>query len=331
MSVECLYKPPPTTHDEAEKVVSREAFRNFFALVVVGVAASAWMLYFTDWFEHALTLLALGGVVSWLAFAIKVIPEPYVKSVQARFYARVIDRPGLWKQILLVGLGLFLVALFRGSVEVTVAEGDADRAVYVYDPKEPAPRTEDATWLAKGKSQRFGVWTPPFVGRSVVVKVAGYPERVVPLCGFRRVDLRAPESLRPPVVLLRPTTRMVSLFGQNEVDGTVRVNGVSYPVKVGSRSIWVGCDEDVKVPERVVTGWLLETPKDYHHWVQNGWARPSALGRAADGTLPPRGLRTGDKIELVVKYPSKPAPTTQPITLDPATPFPQVQDIQEPK
>src|SRR4051812_46490476 len=100
MSVECLYKAPETRG--GERVVSRDALRNFAALVLVGVAASAWMLYYTDWFDHAVTLLALGGVISWLAFAVKVIPEAYVKSAQARFYARVFDRPGMWKRALIV-------------------------------------------------------------------------------------------------------------------------------------------------------------------------------------------------------------------------------------
>jgi len=323
----CHYRPPV---EEPEPIVARDTLYNFAALAVAGVLLSAWMLHFTDWFEEALTLLALGGLASWLAFMLKVVPEPYLKSFQSQFYDRILSRRHLWWILLVItALGLLFFVLFVASIEITVAEGDGDAAVWVYSPKCATPGDDALRWVAKGKSQRFVFFTKPLRPRKVVVKVSGYPEKVVPLVSFSRTDLRTPESFRRPVVLLRPVMKTVELVGENEVDAVIRVNGVEYPTKMGARSIWVGCDQDVKVPQELIQLWVLETEAEFRDWVHYGWARPRSLGPSADGTPPPRELRPGDSIQFLVKFPGRDRATTQSISVDPSARFPQVETIKE--
>src|ERR1039458_4964733 len=77
---------------------------NLFALIVLGTAACAWVLYFTSWFPQLGGLLALGGLFSWLAFVFKLIPDDTVKALQNSF-AQSLDHVAILVAIALIGGG----------------------------------------------------------------------------------------------------------------------------------------------------------------------------------------------------------------------------------
>src|SRR6266496_3789796 len=72
---------------------------NLAWIIVLGVAISGWILYFTDWFPAIGGLLALGGVFSWLAFVSKVLPDERLKVLQASAGARIFSRRWSWPRL----------------------------------------------------------------------------------------------------------------------------------------------------------------------------------------------------------------------------------------
>src|SRR6266850_6540556 len=91
---------------------------NLLVIAVVGVALCWWIYHFTDWFEAFASLLALGGIFSWLAFVAKVLPEARLKEMQDWVDSSVLTRPKLWLAVLIVGAVLFAGGLCVGTIEV---------------------------------------------------------------------------------------------------------------------------------------------------------------------------------------------------------------------
>jgi len=97
---------------------------NVFVIAVLGVALCWWIYHFTDWFEAFASLLALGGIFSWLAFVAKVLPEARLKEMQDWVDSSVLTRRKLWLAFILIGAVLFVGALCVGTIEVQALPGD---------------------------------------------------------------------------------------------------------------------------------------------------------------------------------------------------------------
>jgi len=52
---------------------------NLTLILALGVAASAWLIHFSDRFREVGEVLALGGLASWLAFVSRAISETRIK------------------------------------------------------------------------------------------------------------------------------------------------------------------------------------------------------------------------------------------------------------
>jgi hypothetical protein len=71
---------------EPEKASSEEPglsplfVTNLLAILAVGVSFCAWILHYTEWFPAIGGILALGGVLSWLAFVSRILPDHPMKA-----------------------------------------------------------------------------------------------------------------------------------------------------------------------------------------------------------------------------------------------------------
>src|ERR1700730_16995406 len=70
------------TNTAAKKNLSELYKLNLFCIGVVGVLVCWWIYYFTDYFEAFSSLLALGGIFSWLTFVTKILPETRLQGLQ---------------------------------------------------------------------------------------------------------------------------------------------------------------------------------------------------------------------------------------------------------
>lgn len=325
----CRYEPPPP---EQPFRFTRWLVPNFILVVVIGVVVSAWLYWYTDLFAEALTLLALGGILSWLGVLLKVVPEDATKAVQAALVNRLFR--SFWFLVFLVAVGLALLLFFRGvgSIEVVAAEGDADRPVQVTRVTETAEE-QDTVWLPVGKPARFNFVGPPFSRQQVRVKVEGYPSKIVSLCPWRLEELRAPQSFRRRVILLRPTLAFLQAHAdpQNELPIFVTVGGKTYQSTIGARAIWVGCEQDVAVPAGVEATWFAQNKPEDYPLITQFWLKPKALAGGPQDALPEENL-SDPKTRITVEFEDKHG-KRHPVKVGAwkrDDPFPQVVDVNEP-
>lgn len=297
---------------------------NLLLILALGVAFSAWILYFTDWFEPFGTVLALGGIFSWLAFVSKILGEDRLKSLQASADRRLFSNPRWRKPLAFAAVAGLVAAQFYGSIEVS-STGSVDRAIWVnQDPAnlQDLPDRVSATRMVR--SVYATNWMRP---RHVRVKVSGYPTVVVAVRPWQRIDLRAPGSfISTPVLLLRPTPALI----RNLSKGwriRVTVNGQPQPDEPleNGRTAWVGCDEDVEVPQRLVDMWAATASAQSLAL----WKEPRALGNGKITLKPFSSVDVAVLNENNAVYWRVPTPINvrAPARIED---FPQVEDLDVP-
>ncbi len=309
----------PTVRLEAPAVVSGQtsAFAvNLLLLVVLGTACSAWLLYFSSWFDLFSGLLALGGVFSWLAFVSRILPEHRVKDLQAWLDERVFSRRAAHVPLLAAIAALAVLASFVGSVEVRSVGDSKDRLLWTSAEALP-------TRLAPGGTVRTLVWTTPWRPAARVVRVSGFPSLVVPVAPWHRVTRDVPGFFHlAPVILLRPA-RGLMLQAHSGLTLVVSVAGREYTQPFDGHTVWVGCDADVDVPAATLDAW-----RGGEGEFPPSWARPTSVtgsqvtltaGEHITAKLLNAGGATyGEPLTITVR---------QPATADD---FPQVEVLHEP-
>jgi hypothetical protein len=230
--------------------------RNLASILAAGVVVSWWLLSFTDSFEAVGSLLALGGLFSWLAFVSKALPEDRMKSLQRFIDERVLGYPKTWK-LVLGGLGaLVLLSSFLGTLQVEPAPGHSDDAVRVF--RKELPKVEDAERLPANGRLRMLCWAP-WSSSELHIKVEGLPTggfRVRPWWWtWKPEKVRVPESMARPVVLLLGSIYVVSEGSGEDLQLVITLNGRRAGpdgYEYTGKALWLGCDdEDVSVPPSV--------------------------------------------------------------------------------
>ncbi|HKA37371.1 MAG TPA: hypothetical protein VKH43_11175 [Thermoanaerobaculia bacterium] len=245
---------------------------NLLAILCLGVAVSAWILYYTDWFPAVGGLLALGGVVSWLAFISRILSEERMKALQAWTDRSILcSRATLAFVAALAAAGL-VTASFLGAIQVESVRESADRYLRV-DRVGSAPGDEDR--LRAGELFRVPAWTSFFAPSRWRVKVSGYPDAVVAVRPWERVALSIPASFRRPVILLRPTVDLFDEVHNIPRKLIVQAGGRTFEARFDGHPVWIGCDEDVDVPLRLEVAWRAEAPQ--RPSVVNTWLHPVPL------------------------------------------------------
>ena len=220
---------------------------NLLALIVLGTAVSWWILYFTSWFPELGGLLALGGLLSWLAFVFRLVPADTGKALQERF-ASVLNSRLATCIILLAVMALWRLSAPYGSVRIEAHQASVPREALIYrsQPQNPVGLSgngESNLLLAAGSEP----WH---------LKISGYPAIAVPVTSRHRALLLFPQSFRRRLVLVAPSAQLIKDHaelpsGQNiTLTATVR-DGARRPV--ASLAIpdytwfpfWIGCAGDV--------------------------------------------------------------------------------------
>jgi hypothetical protein len=351
----CRFHPPA---EPVPREPSRWLGWNIFLILVIGISVLSWIYAYTDLLAGAITVLSLGGVLSWLAFFVGVLPEDAKKSAQTRFYEKHLTSgrltPGLFAAI----PALWLLSLCFTTVEVTLTEGSADRSLEISrvaaaapgSPGSPASRPAPATgattrpaapvqrpevdWVAVGGPERFLVGKWPFSNPQLRVKLGGYPSKVIRARAWHVEPLRTPGAFDRRVILLRPSVQFLTDHSDpaNHLKLFVTVGGKQYATTIGPRAIWVGCDQDVAVPEQVQRLWFDETKAADHPRITQAWLKPRTLTDELRDGLPPEDPadpRTAVTVEFIRKGGKRKSAVVDVWTE--GGPFPQVVDIDETK
>jgi hypothetical protein len=223
----------------------------------------------------------------------KIVPEESTKAMRDRLYRLAGSRAtGWWCKGLIVG-GALLASCFA-TIEVRSVQDGAVRRVAVGRYGENA----EPEWLAPGERERWIVWAPWFTGRQQLnVKVSGYPTFRQALRFPHKVEIRLPESVYPPTVLLRPNAAMIGVFAENPVTLIVSRGGREIGRREGftGESVWVSLETDVELPSAVRDRWRDELAANKDTSSGPRWYNPVSLQPAvgvgvADGRLAPGEL-----------------------------------------
>jgi hypothetical protein len=299
---------------------------NFVTFLFLGASVLGWCYRYTDWIEIVGGFLSLAGILSWLAFVLNVIPKNRMEEFQAWADGSIFNNARVkWFVLGLLVIGL-AGASFLGTVEVTWMAGEGNRSVWIH---RVGKSEGEAVPLMPGKAVRnlfWTVWTKP---TKVRVKVSGFPDRTAEITPWQRYELKVSDSFYRPVVLFRPTVDLLNMLRNEPMNLSVKVDSQSWMIpQYDGRSVWIGCDADVEVPEAKQGVWraILTTagqPETSHYWVH-----PLTL----TGAIP--NLRPGQTIEVALLRDDRSAYTSGKFTVLPAPSrqaFPQEETLDVPK
>jgi hypothetical protein len=299
-----LWEPEVSRGSPRSDSAEEQIRRNLLLLVVLGVFISGWILFYTDLFPIVGGLLGLGGLFAWLAFLSGLLTEARKKALQERFEAGFLasGKVGDW---LLIGLaGLCLLASGAGAIRLD-ASGDGENRVVRFRVLDRESSLA-VGWRHYVTGRSTGTFPLPasWLGQDYVVDVAGLPDRRIRVFPFVRRRLVTPEaSLERPVLLIRP---MMTISAQAEAsDFTLDVHvddrKVGDLAQYRGEPVWIGCDEDVAIPQRVLERWrldlILEDPANYKPESFARWTAPMSV-------VPQRELSAGETVRVRVLRPN---------------------------
>ena len=236
------------------------------------VSVSAWLLRYTDWFETFAGLLALGGVLSWLAFISRAIPDDRLKSLQGQIVGVILESRRTWKVVLSIVVLLFALSFCLGSLQVEGGKGGFDARIQVYSVDRDRSGVDSWYLPANGRVRSLW-WTNPFGSRQLSVKLTSLPEaraHVIPWWRpwWEPTKQVAPMDFYRPVVLVgadrilvNEADRAYTSMDKKASDPTPTKPGSSsasldlgeiwlvarvgndrcYRTCFDGRSIWIGC------------------------------------------------------------------------------------------
>lgn len=239
------------------------AILSIAAFVFVGLSASWWVLYYTDWFPVVLGLLGLGGFFAWIAFVINLLTDERKKQIQSSFDRRVLQSPATVAVLVVVLLvGWLGFAPFRGTLLVQNLASDAGHRIEVSRLDADGTPTEiiDRQPVVAGETVKILLPTGWFGSRDYHVKLSGLPSQRVTLRSFFREKILAPDTLLGrPVLLLRPAAK---LAGPVSAGFSLRVLVEGKPFgeikPYDGGVLWIGAEADVVIPRHVVERWRFE-------------------------------------------------------------------------
>jgi hypothetical protein len=279
-------RPLPPRHRGSAGPTRRQSRRvalNLGLAILSGVAISAWVLSYTDFFPQVATLLGLGGLFAWIAFISQVVTAETKVQIQRAIEVHVLSQPS-FGVIVAVMLGLFGVwAAHRGSLVVSTLHDTRDRTVEIraLDSNGQWSRVmvEDQQLPARSRLQ----WSlpAPFSGSLTYrVKVSGLPTEIFPVTarGHRRVNVPFSFSFSDHPALLLHAKAILAVEAERQLATlVVRAAGGrelgSVPFR--GQSVWVGCDADVEIPESILARWRVDLGPDPTRPVQ--WLATSSV------------------------------------------------------
>jgi hypothetical protein len=302
-SGETVVPAPPSQVTPGPVASARKSgllIRNLLAIAALCVATSFWVLSCTSWFPVVGGLLGLGGVLAWVGFISGLLTDESKNILRAEFETRVAYKPSTWRWCLGLFAVLLFVASFFGTIEL---RSFVNKEALVYRP-------HPTSSAARSASELLDVLSPFERTRRLVltgwgerrfrVRVGGLPYEDVPVRSLFPTQLAIPASFgRRPLVLVRADSVLTANAGDPErhyalvvaVDGKV----VGLIRQFSGNSVWVGCNDDVEIPESLRQSWRREFSD-----VPLAWLSPVSLsaGRAIEVNQTVKAWLIGDASKI---------------------------------
>ena len=289
---------------------------NLICILVVGVLFTAWFFYYTDLWPEIGGLLALGGILSWLAFISNVLSKNRIDQLQEWTDQHIFSNARSWKLCAALLAGGALCGSFRGTVQVKQVQGGSDRMVWT---QWHGRFSDDAERLAPGEAIRDDAWTSCWSPRRQTVKVGGLPAAQVTLWPWERVALYIPSSFLPPVLLVRPSVRLMDTVLGTPMKLVVPVGNDKRETNFDGHPVWLGCDNDVDLPQRLRDSWRDELNAASSSSYMKYWLTPSVVP-GGPLSLPPYSI---------VKLELQRAGTTRIVEEIKVIPFQRIEDFPQ--
>jgi len=257
------------------KVAHRRFVWNVVTAILAGSAVYAWAAYYSDSLPEITAVLGGGGLLVWATTAFSLLRKERQEEFWDWLESAVLSRRGVTALLLVGFLGLGVAANFLGSVQVESATEEGEHSVSIYplgdqpsnplrlDPKQPVRKV---IWI----------WTSWVGPKQVVVKVAGYPKKVVNVAPLRRVQVSVPAALRSPVLLFRPSQTLADVAKDTgmRLHLTDEHGKALAEAPLNGESILTGGEDDINLPPELEEKWRAEAPKRPD--LYDRWATPSA-------------------------------------------------------
>ena len=243
---------------------------NVVTFLLAGTAVCVWADYYTDRLPQIASLLGGGGALVWLTSAAGFFKSEHKEEFLGWTESAIFGRR--WFSVLLIiGIVVFAAAAMQfGSVQVQSMAEEPDHSVQIR-----RAGTISDQWLSLPPAEhvRSLIWTPGFSPVDVAVKVKGYPEKVVRASALRRLTVYVPNSVRTPVVLLRPRIAVMDAarppspntppllrieITAKGADGAEITRSAPFD----GHSIIIGGDEDITLPAELEEMWRAEAGTD---------------------------------------------------------------------
>ncbi|HVT60493.1 MAG TPA: hypothetical protein VHR45_19120 [Thermoanaerobaculia bacterium] len=280
-------------------------FINLAVLAGVGIIVSGWILYYTDWFPIVGGLLGLGGAFAWAAFLSGLLTGERKKELQDGFERCFLGSGLTWKISILVGMVFALCCSLYGSVVLDTSGDDHGRLISVIPANAPRAAGDQEYLVPHGEQKR--VVLTGWLGRPYVVKVSGLPAAFPKVHPFGHTRLRLPADLWiRPVLLVRLAPTLGADAAQGLFSLTVKSDGKEIGRIASDRyrgeSVWVGCDVDVAIPDRLLNQWRIELARMFRETPAVSRREEEVLGRwmAPLAVAEETPSRVGDKIEVTL-------------------------------
>jgi hypothetical protein len=307
-------------------VIPKTFALNFCAFVLFGALLLGWCYRYTDWIAVVGGFLTLAGMLSWLAFILKIIPEKRMGEFQAWADETIFNNVrAKWLVLSLLVIGL-VAGSFLGTVEVTWPAGEGSRSVWMH--RLGTSRGEAVALAPGGVARRWfftTLWSKP---TTVRVKVNGFPDLMGEIKPWQRYEIRVPDSFYRPVVLLRPSVDLLNMLRNEPMRLSVTVDSQSWIIPTyDGQSLWIGCDSDVEVPEAKREVWRGILAASGQPETARYWVYPLTLGS------PIPELHSGQTIEVTLLREDRSPYTSRKFAVLPAAErqaFPQEENLDVP-
>jgi hypothetical protein len=264
--------PPPATADAQDAPGASPVLGNLLLLVGLGVLVSGWILFYTDWFPVASGILGLGGLFAWAVFLGGLLTDDRKEALQAAFERRILMSRRTSAVCLILGATFLVGASLYGSIVIDSSADERGRLLAILPIGVPVAFGPDSDYLLPHTDHKHLVFTG-WTGRQYTVKVSGLPPAqlmVRPLC---RKPVAVPAWFGERVVLLvRPAPALTAnapahaLVVKRLPPAGERAPDPCHPEVIGrieaasyhGQAVWVGCDANVDIPDKVIGSWRLE-------------------------------------------------------------------------
>jgi len=218
-------------------------FLNFFGFIFWGVFCLTWFAHHTDWLPIIGNLLGMGGIFAWIGFLFGMITDARKKQLQEGL-DDLLNGWSSFKVLVALALATSLLASFYGSIQFESKEVANTHYLELADEEVRLKAGEEVRALV-----RTGWHT-----RALSLKVPGLPKGSFRVKPFRRTEIKVPEDLYRPLVLIWPDhlTTQYAINFKSKLEVILEREGQKSTVfqidNYQGNPLWLGCGDDVPVP-----------------------------------------------------------------------------------